>query len=129
MGITFDWDNTDQTVMRYTVSGQWNWNDFHKHLRRSLLWLDTVDHTVEAIIDFRGTTRFPAGAFGHLRSLGKAIHVNASPRVVLIGVESALKQQIGGDDGIYHDGQRTIRFADSDDEAAAIIAGWVSENE
>lgn len=127
MAVEFDWDNEAQTILRFTAVTPWNWNDFHKTMRRATFWLDSVNHPVEMMLDFRQTTKLPAGALGHIRSLGTAIHPNSSNRLVIIGLDESVAGSLGGDDRTYQDAIRLIRFVDTDDEARAIIAAWQAE--
>ncbi|MBZ0293422.1 MAG: hypothetical protein K8L99_12720 [Anaerolineae bacterium] len=126
MGIEYRWDNDAQTVIRMVVDGTWNWNDFHKNLRRMTFWLDSVDHPVELVIDLRASHKLPAGAFGHIRSLGKKIHPNGRDRVVIIGLDETLARQIGGEQGVYQDSERLIRFVPTDEAAQAVLEEWLS---
>ncbi len=127
MSIDFQWDNDEKTVIRFVAEDSWNWNDFHKNMRRATFWFDSVPHTVEMVIDLRATTKMPAGALGHIRSLGKRIHPHGRDRVILIGLDSTLAQTLGGADGIYGDSQRMIRFVQTDEEAQTIIDEWLAE--
>ncbi len=124
MSFDFRWDNPEQTVLRYVAEGDWNWNDLHKHLRRSTLWLDTLGHPVETIIDLREGKKLPAGAVGQLRSLGKKTHPNNHARTIIMGVDAEVQRQLGVIDGVYRGKDRLIRFAESDADAAAILAEW-----
>lgn len=124
MAIDFQWDNDAQTVIRMTVAGAWNWNDFHKNLRRMTFWMDSVQHGVELVIDLRGSHKLPAGALGHIRSLGKKIHPNGRDRVILIGLDASIAQPLGGETGSYRDGDRLICFVQTDDEARAVLDTW-----
>jgi len=127
MPIHFDWDNDDQTVLRFVATAPWNWNDFHKNMRRATFWLDTVDHPVEIIIDLRQSDALPAGALGHIRSLGNRSHPNLRSRLVIIGLDESVAGPLGGTDGVYQVGERLIRFVETDDEAQAVIAAWLAE--
>lgn len=124
MSIEFHWDNDDKTVIRFVMAGDWNWNEFHKNLRRSTFWFDSAPPGVETIMDFRGSHRLPAGAMGHIRSLGKRIHPHGQDRVIIIGLDAAVAAPLGGANRTYSDGQRLIRFVDSDEEAQAVLAEW-----
>ncbi len=127
MGVDFQWDDEGQSVMRILAEGTWNWNDFHKNMRRATFWFDAVKHPVDMVIDLRGSTKLPAGALGHIRSLGKRIHPNGRDRVIMIGVDASIAEPLGGAEGIYRDSEREIRFVASDEEAQAILALWRDE--
>lgn len=129
MPVEFAWDNDAQTVLRVTATPLWNWNDFHKALRRATFWLDAVDHTVEIIVDLRHSGKLPAGALGHIRSLGTAIHPNTEDRMVIIGLDETVAGPLGGADRTYQDEARCIRFVGTDEDAQAIIAAWRSADQ
>jgi predicted dehydrogenase len=126
MVVNFSWGNVEKTTIRFTVSGGWNWNDLHKNLARSSLWLDQVGHEVDLLIDLRGQP-LPSGAVGHLRSLGKTQHRNASGRVIIIGVPDATIRAIThADDKTYRADNRLIVFVEDQDAASAVLANWQS---
>jgi hypothetical protein len=127
MPVEFHWDNGEQTLLCFVTRDPWNWNDFHKAMRRATFTLDTVDHPVEILVDFRQSNRLPAGALGHIRSLGKAIHPNTHNRLLIVGLDDSMAGLLGGDDGRYSDGTRLLCFAHSEDEAQAILKAWLSE--
>jgi hypothetical protein len=124
MPFDFRWDNDEKTIMRYVAEGAWNWNDFHKHLRRSTLCLDEVDHPVETIIDLRSGNKLPAGAVGHLRSTGAKTHANHTGRAVILGVDAETQRRLGAVDGVYQDSERLLRFVETDEAAYRVIAEW-----
>lgn len=125
MSIKHHWDNEAQTVIRMVIEGVWNWKDFHKNLRIMGFRLNNLDHPVELVIDLRGSQKLPAGAFGHIRSLGKQIHPNGRDRVLIIGLDEALARQIGGEDGLYEDAGRLIRFVPTEEAAQAVLKAWL----
>jgi hypothetical protein len=127
MPITFDWDNEAQTVLRVVATSSWNWNDFHKTLRRATFWLDSVQHPVEILVDLRATTRLPAGALGHIRSLGISIHPNHPNRMVILGLDSEVAVPLGGKEGTYSDGTRLLRFVDANEAAQTVLEAWLAE--
>ncbi len=127
MPIQFAWDGDSQTVLRFLVTDPWNWNAFHKTMRLATFQLDGVDHPVEMVVDLRQSKKLPAGALGHVRSLGKATHPNARNRLLFIGLDESIAGPLGGADGIYQRPDRLLRFVDSDKSAEAILAAWLQE--
>jgi hypothetical protein len=110
--------------MRLKAAQIWDWNLFHRTLRRMSLRYDEVAHPVELIIDFRGTTRFPGGTIAHIRSLGTAFHPNAPARAVVLGVSQDMQRAIGARGAVYKDDQRLLAFGDNDQHALSIIERW-----
>lgn len=123
MPVDFQWDDADQRVMHYRVEGKWDWNQFHKTLRRSTLRFDEVEHEVGAIIDLRRSGQpMPAGAVGHLRSLLTSLaHVRFSGRAVVIGVDTPLLNALGVRDGVLRTQKGLIGFATDEDAARALL--------
>jgi len=78
----------------------WNWNDLHKGMRRAALQLGQAGPPVELLLDLRQAGKLPAGAFGHIRSLGVALHPRMRNRLLVIGLEPTLKGMLGGRAGI-----------------------------
>jgi hypothetical protein len=128
MPLKIVWDDEAKTVIRYVAEGVWNWNDLHKHAKLATFGLNTVQHPVETIFDLSRSIRLPAGAVGHLRSLGKRDHPNRQPRILIIGVDPAVQQQLGAQDGVYRAADQLIRFAADEAEAQRILAQWRSED-
>ncbi|MFO7321345.1 MAG: hypothetical protein DIU68_006420 [Chloroflexota bacterium] len=129
MAFDFVWDDEARRVIRYRAMGQWNWNDFHRTVRVSTFHLDNLDHPVETVLDLRQSARTPAGAVGHLRSLGKKDHANRLPRAIVIGLDAETQRALGAVDGVYRANEQLIRFVDSEEEAQAILAEWMGEKD
>lgn len=111
-------------VLRLTLTRPWNWNDLHKGMRRAALQLAPEGEPVEVLLDLRQAPELPAGAFGHIRSLGRALHPRLRNRLIIIGLEATLAARLGGRDGVYRDGRRLLRFVADDEGAAAVLAEW-----
>ena len=124
MAVEFEWANPERTIMRLRAAQTWDWNLFHKTLRRMSLRYDEVTHPVELIIDFRGTARFPGGTIAHIRSLGTAFHPHAPARAVVLGVSQDMQRAIGARGAVYKDDQRLLVFGRDDRHALSIIEGW-----
>lgn len=129
MPIEFRWDNDEKTVMRFTPSGRWNWNEFHKYLRLATFQMDKVTHGVEWVIDFTQADHMPVGAFGHLRSLGKRQHPNGRDRLLIIGLEPTVAKTLGGEAGVYELPDRLLRFVEDEAAAQAVLQEWVTAAE
>jgi hypothetical protein len=124
MPVEQHWQNESRTLIRVRAFGVWNWRDFHQTMQRAILRMFEVTHAVDVIIDLRGTIRLPAGAVGHIRSMGKSQHVNMPARVIIIGADADLRARIGAADGIYQTTDALIHFVDDDDAAAALLESW-----
>lgn len=120
-------DEASGDLLILTPTPPWNWNDFHKGMRRAALQLAQAGPPVEVLLDLRQAGKLPAGAFGHIRSLGIALHPRMRNRLLVVGLEPTLAAMLGGRRGVYRDGKRTLRFVDDEAEAAAVLAQWRGE--
>ena len=70
MGVEVEWDNQEQTVLRYTVVGHWTWEEFYAARDRARALADKVDlPRVNAIIDIRIGSMFPRNSLTHFRDM------------------------------------------------------------
>lgn len=61
MGISVDWGNDDKTMILWTFSDPWTWEDFRVGFDRSYLLMRSVRHTVHILADARTVTKVPSG--------------------------------------------------------------------
>lgn len=123
MPIDFRWQDDARTILRVTPTPPWDWNLFHRTLRRAALRLDEVTGPVDLLLDFTTSKPLPAGVVGHLRSVALE-HPNSSHRTVIIGIDDTTQRAIGASNGVYKRGDRVQYFAASEAEALALIASW-----
>ncbi len=122
LNSTLDEERGD--VLYLLPTPPWNWNDLHKGMRRAALQLPQAGDPVELVLDLRQAGNLPAGAFGHIRSLGIALHPRMRNRLLVIGLEPTIAGMLGGADGVYSDGRRLLRFVDDEQAATAVLAQW-----
>lgn len=66
-----EWDDESHSVMRVTYQSGWTWDDMEANLSTEAQMLDSVDHRVDVIADFRGTD-LPFGAFSRLPKIAQS---------------------------------------------------------
>ncbi len=113
------WENEAKTVIRYTYTGDWNWEDFY----RILEWRDPdVPHGSEVcvLVDFRQTTRPPSDAILHLKRAAKMAE-ETEGLIILITNSSALITLYNVFIIVYRAVSRRFRIVSSDREAYAIL--------
>jgi hypothetical protein len=62
MGISVKWDNDEQTIIQYVFDGRWSWNDLYTALDKVKEMSCSVDHRVDAIINFSNADLIPSGS-------------------------------------------------------------------
>jgi hypothetical protein len=98
MGISVDWDNNEKTIILWTFSDPWTWEDFRVGFDRSYLLMRSVHHTVHILADARTVTKVPSGnILSNIRMLitrypaNLGLHVAVSENVMI----RALGEMVG----------------------------------
>ena len=76
MAILTNWYNDDKTILRHVYEVAWTWSDLYLAIDEAYALVETVDHTVDIIIDMRLSSIIPSNVFNH----GKHAIVKAHPR-------------------------------------------------
>jgi hypothetical protein len=120
--IITEWDNDDQTIMRVTYQPGWTWDDMEGNLLLEEDMLNSVDHRVDVIADFRGTQLSP-GAISRLPKIAQSppyTHPN-SGAMVMVGSPAFMKEVVGVYKRVYGQAAKLTMVHDLD-EARALIA-------
>jgi hypothetical protein len=123
MPVHFTWHDTLENVARYTFEGAWDWKEFHRVVRVSIFSFYKATALVDTLVDFRGTT-LPAGAAGHIRTIGKKQNEYMSGRAVVIGLDAETIRKVGAVDGVYRAGEQVVAFVGDEAGAGDTIRRW-----
>lgn len=75
VGFQVEWDNDEQYVLRYTVTGRWTWEQFYAARDQARQMADAAAATyVNSIIDLRAGSLFPQNALTHFRRMPSEAH-------------------------------------------------------
>ncbi|MEO8395982.1 MAG: hypothetical protein ABI700_23505 [Chloroflexota bacterium] len=88
MGISVDWHNADQTIIRYRFEGKWVWDEFYPCWDWVREAMASVDHSVAMIIDMHETHHIPTNSMVHLRAVVQRSNPNYAGITVMIGTGS-----------------------------------------
>jgi hypothetical protein len=120
--IITEWDNDGKTIMRVTYQPGWTWDDLDGNLLLEEEMLNSVDHKVDVIADFRGT-QLPPGAISRLPKIAQSppyTHPN-SGAMVMVGSPAFMKEVVGVYKRVYGQAAKLTMVHDLD-EARALIA-------
>lgn len=123
MGIRVEWDNKDKTVIRYSLEGQWTWDDLLDAVATSNAMLDEAGHKIHFIHDASTSKGIPNGALSQLkRFIGKE-HPNTG-RSVIVGAQGnaimLARGLLGMVDRVYKK-DWAFMFANTLEEARAML--------
>lgn len=83
MSIEVRWDNDEKTIIYYTFHQGWTFKEFHEVYAEVYEMLDTVNHTVHAIVDLGNTRIFPTDTLREMRNLTFEQHENGGITVII----------------------------------------------
>lgn len=87
MSVTTEWHDDHKTVILYTVSDPWTWDEMYKGIDDCYAMMETVQHSVDTIFDIRESNGLPPSALANIRTLNRRRHEN-SRHVVVIGLRA-----------------------------------------
>lgn len=83
MHITVDWYNDKKTIIYYKFEMGWTFKEFNTVYGDVYQMLDTVDHTVHAIVDLTDARLFPVDTLREMRRLTFEQHINGGITVII----------------------------------------------
>ncbi len=126
MPIHVEWDDTEQTIIRYTFSSPWTWNEYRAAIDAAWDLARTVDHPTDTITDMSGSRLWPDGLFTNIRKSVVEIP-DTTQTVVLIGGGLFVEMALGVLRRVYTAQKTKFLTAKSLDEARALIRARRSE--
>lgn len=69
MPINLLWENEAKTIVRMEVVGQWTWDEMYSASQEGYAMLESVQHIVDPIIDFRSSAAIPIYSITHARHM------------------------------------------------------------
>lgn len=83
MSITVQWDNAEQTILRYIYNGQGSLDNFYTALQESHDMMSKVNHRVGLIIDVQNSKLVPNGVLSHGKNVSLRKHPNQGKSIIV----------------------------------------------
>ncbi len=68
MSITVQWDNPQKTVLNYTFSRGWTWEEYQAAIHEAVEMVDDLNYTVNMIIDLSNSSLLPSNLLFNVRN-------------------------------------------------------------
>ena len=120
MSISVQWDNPEQTIVRWDFDREWTWEMFQEAQYTSNQLIQSVRHRVDIIGDVRRSPSLPHNPLFKYNVFQRNTPENAG-LIVLIGVSGFVKSMVLLFDRVYRFRGLGITFADTLDEARAML--------
>jgi hypothetical protein len=125
MPIEIVWDNDERSILRYDVSGKWNWDELFQARDKVFAQMDSASaERIDAIINFVGGLSVPNDALGQIQKLREDPHAKAG-LTVMVGTNMFLRTLLSTATKVYNAATgHTVEFmyAKSLEEARQFIA-------
>lgn len=121
MGIVTQWDNAEQTAIRFIYQGQWTWVEFHASIDIALEMAASVSHPIDHIYDVTESASLPSGALSQFRGLRNRVPQNLNRRV-LVGAGSLTRMLAQTMLSLYPGIQNNFSVVNTLDEARLWLA-------
>ena len=122
MTATFEWDNTEQTMGRYELTGNWTWEEIDQVMADSWAQISKLNSIVDSIMIFENRS-LPSNAMPHLRKMATERPANTGI-LVAIGAGIIQRSVVQVFTRAYSSTLRRevpIMFANSVDEARQLL--------
>ncbi len=120
MPITVDWDDAEQTIIRYTFQSPWTWDEYQAAIDRAWELARSVDHPTDTITDMSHSRLMPDNLFRNIKQ--SVVEIPDSTRtVVLIGGGMFVSIALGVLRRVYRSNMEKFFIAGTLDEARALI--------
>lgn len=67
MKVNVDWDNDEQSIVRYTFDSDWNWQDLYAAMDNAGKMIETVSHRVDVLMDLSNANIIPKNAISQIK--------------------------------------------------------------
>ena len=86
MGIQYQWDDPEKTILRYHFEPNWTWKDLHDLVSHTNAEIDLLDHNVDIVVIYDAPTdiKLPAGFFANVINIARLKrHPRANPIIII----------------------------------------------
>ena len=95
--MQIEWDDTEQTTLRFDIQGEWTWDAFYEARQEVYDLMNSSKHDkIYVIVNLvNGKVYIPSGAMSQIKTLISFSHPKAGLSVV-VGANRFLKSLFGG---------------------------------
>ena len=120
MPIDVNWDDEIHTIIRYTFTSPWTWNDYRQAIDKGWELDKSVDHPTDTITDMSQSRFWPNGIFTNIRK--SVVEIPETTQcVVLVGGGLFVDMAISVLRRVYRSPGARFMLAKSVEEARALI--------
>jgi hypothetical protein len=81
MAIHVEWDNPENTIIRFDFAGKWNWYGYEMAVGEAFGMMEGMKHIVDFIFNVRDSDSLPDGATLYIK---RTLEISPNPSTVII---------------------------------------------
>jgi|FLYN01.1.fsa_nt_gi hypothetical protein len=120
MGIRVTWGNAERTFINFNFEGDWTWDELERATDQATGMLDSIDYTVDFIMDIRHANQVPKDLMSHAERIASGHHPRRGIMVV-VGANRLLRTVGRGLRKLFPEATRNVLFAADLEEAHELI--------
>ena len=82
MTVRVDWDDPDHSILLYSLSCKWTWDELYDAADKGIVMTNTVSHNICVIVDYQSSQGLPPGAFAQFNRITRLM--NSQIELVII---------------------------------------------
>jgi len=122
MPITVEWVNAERTVLLYRFIANWTWDDYDAANILTGDLLASVDHPVNLICDFSGSTGIPPRVLSNIGRSLRQKRPSSLDQIVAVGVNGLLRNLADVLSTLYPAATANVIFAHTLDHAFRLLS-------
>ncbi|NDJ52318.1 MAG: hypothetical protein GYB68_04425 [Chloroflexi bacterium] len=119
MAIHSVWANESKTIMAVVFEGQWTWDEYFASVDERTVMMDSVNHQVDFIVDFRDSAPLPKMALKNLAKAAQQTHPNQGMTVIVGATKKTIARALEIFSRTFYD----LSFVNNNEEAFKLIEG------
>ncbi len=116
MSITVEWDNDEKTIIRYTYTNRWTWDEFYAAQAQQNRMQETVSRRVNVLVDARNIQTLPDDFLTHLKRVMTERHPQTG-LTVIVSSSGFLRSLFNLASRLFPSGTADTRFVSSEEDA------------
>jgi hypothetical protein len=120
MSVTIEWDNPQQTAIRWAFSGVWTWEEMNQVENTFRTLIDDAEQTVDIILDMTDSAFLPMKTVERLNEVISSVR-HTRGIIFIVGANTMIQLMFRAYGGLSESLTYAYGFVDTIDEARDII--------
>jgi hypothetical protein len=120
MSVIVAWDDPEQTILRWDLLENWNWNEVRLAQEMAALMLSGVRHVVNFIVNIAPEAAPGSATLADIQCLTRNYRGKAGV-IVFVGCQTVFQSIVRVFANFFPDEARRLAFSESDEQARRLL--------